>query len=69
MNYELQIIKRIANEFREQILEGKIRFIESEKFPIGDCGNASDLLIGKLNACNYSDVEYVWGRYRDRTHG
>ena len=28
MNYELQIIKRIANEFREQILEGKIRFIE-----------------------------------------
>ncbi|MBE7651615.1 MULTISPECIES: hypothetical protein [Tenacibaculum] len=54
---EKQIIKNIIICLREEILNKKIQFTGSENFPLGCCGNASNILLDRLKANGFKQIE------------
>ncbi len=68
---ELKKIREITSLLRHQILSHEIRFIGSDDFPDGCCGNVSqDYLIHRMNNEGFKETLYVNG-YCDKynTHG
>ena len=68
---EFTKIKKISLRLRHQILSGEIRFIGSDDFPVGCCGNVSQYyLINRMIDAGFKETVYVNG-YCDKynSHG
>jgi len=58
---EINQIKKIVAQLLQQILSGEVKFIGSDEFPYGCCGNASqDYLQPRLKKAGFTTV-YVNG--------
>ncbi len=66
---EINKILDCCVELRKDILNGSLRFEGSDCFPIGCCGNASDILKARLTNIGFKDVQYKSGWNEGKSHG
>ena len=69
MNKELIDIEIISNRLRKDIINGSCEFEGSDKFPLGCCGNASEILKSILLNKGYKDIIYLKGWHNNKSHG
>ena len=58
---DIEVIRRIATNFRKDICDGRIKFPFSEDFPNGCCGSASNLLMKVVINNDFPDIIYNSG--------
>lgn len=65
MQKDLDIIHAELHNLRSEIKNGKTKFVGSENFPIGCCGNASLILFERLKKIGIKNLKNVVNMFND----
>lgn len=62
-------VRQVAARSRRAFMDGLLTHVTFERFPLGACGDCSELLREYLSECGLGEWDYRWGWRDGRSHG